>query len=46
MQFDCPELGALVELSDEREMHIISRHPELTPIQTALIAGRLRSLIP
>jgi hypothetical protein len=32
--FDCPHLGAQVELTDEREQHIRSLHPEV------LTAGR------
>jgi hypothetical protein len=29
--FPCPYLGAQVEMSDERERHICSRHPDLLP---------------
>jgi hypothetical protein len=34
---DCPHLGARVELTDERQQHILSKHPELLPTHFGLI---------
>ena len=37
---DCPYLGASVELTDEREVHMAGEHPELLP-HLDLIGGAL-----
>jgi hypothetical protein len=29
--FECPYLGGEVELTDEREVHILTRHPDVLP---------------
>ena len=39
--FRCPYLGGLVELTDERERHIINKHGELLPGRRDYIAGAL-----
>ena len=37
----CPHLGAEIELSEERERHILERHPELKPNYGQWIAATL-----
>ena len=39
--FQFPYLGGAVELTDERERHIISKHAELLPERRAYIVGAL-----
>jgi hypothetical protein len=39
--FACPFLGREVELTDERESHIVSRHPELLDILYECIGATL-----
>ena len=39
--FRCPYLGAEVELTEEREVHIAERHPDLLPEHRGAIAGTL-----
>ncbi|HEX6384103.1 MAG TPA: hypothetical protein VF177_05485 [Anaerolineae bacterium] len=39
--FDCPYLGQVVELSEERERHIAERHPDLLPEHRDRIAETL-----
>jgi hypothetical protein len=39
--FVCPYLGADVELTDEREAHILARHADLRPDYPDLIATNL-----
>jgi hypothetical protein len=34
----CPFLGNDVELTDEREQHIVARHPELLPVRIDRLA--------
>jgi hypothetical protein len=40
--FDCPYLGRPVELTDEREAHIRSRHPEVLREGDDLLAEAIR----
>jgi hypothetical protein len=40
-RFFCPYLNALVELSQERERHIVERHPDLLPDYRQHIADTL-----
>ena len=40
-RFPCPYLGAEVELTDERELHIGERHPDLLPAHRDRIAHTL-----
>ena len=40
-RFPCPHLHGLVELSEERERHILERHPELLPQARHRIAQTL-----
>ncbi len=40
-RFLCPHLGGFVELTGERELHILARHPELLPDPRARIAAAL-----
>lgn len=39
----CPYLDGEVELSEERERHILERHPELTPLFRQWIAATLKT---
>ena len=39
--FQCPYLNSEVELTDERESHILERHPDLLPNARALIETTL-----
>jgi hypothetical protein len=39
--FPCPYLGADVALTDEREAHIVERHPDLLPDHMNLIGVTL-----
>ncbi len=39
--FACPSTGRPVELTDEREAHIVARHPELAGILRQCIAATL-----
>jgi hypothetical protein len=40
-RFACPYLGVEVELTDERELHIAERHPDLLPAHRHSIADTL-----
>ena len=40
-RFPCPYLDAEVELTDERERHIVERHPDLLPEHRQLIVDTL-----
>jgi hypothetical protein len=40
-KFPCPYLGGEVELSAERERHIVEHHPELLPDHKARIGDTL-----
>jgi hypothetical protein len=40
-RFPCPYLNALVELTDERELHIAERHPDLLPEHRQCMADTL-----
>jgi hypothetical protein len=40
-RFPCPRLGADVELTAEREQHIVTRHPDLLPTHRARLAEAL-----
>ena len=40
-KFNCPYLNAQVELTDERERHIVERHPDLLPDHRQRIADTL-----
>jgi len=39
--FECPHVNGRVELTHEREEHIIARHPDLLPAHRACIAETL-----
>ncbi len=39
--FQCPYLGGLVELNEEREQHILAEHSELLPGRLHLVASTL-----
>ena len=41
--FQCPYLGSSVELSENREQHIITKHSDLFPHHLDYIAGTLGS---
>lgn len=41
--FQCPYLGSSVELSENREQHILARHADLFPQHRDYIAGTLAS---
>jgi hypothetical protein len=48
--FPCPSLGVLVELTDERQRHILLKHPDLLPayidhIAETAVSQRLVSLL-
>ena len=40
--FDCPHLGQPVELTAEREVHILQRHPEVLPARIDRLVETLR----
>jgi hypothetical protein len=42
LKFKCPYLGTTVECSEERERHIVERHPELRSRFQELLATTLR----
>ena len=39
----CPYLGGMVELTDERRQHILSKHPDILPEHLAQLAETLAS---
>lgn len=41
--FDCPYLDGIVELNDEREIHIISNHPDLLPEYESQLGETLKN---
>ena len=42
LRFECPYVGGDVELTDEREAHILARHAELLPARVDRLAETLR----
>jgi hypothetical protein len=42
----CPYLGVLVELTDERQRHILLKHPDLLPEYIDYVAETLAGRVP